>query len=120
MKTPFLIFVLLIMISPDPSCLEKLQSGYKFLKQISVRPGEYGYFETSYVFAKGCSYNLITCPSSEFTRFEVYNSQRQKVIELSDKTSVSIPIQYNCQATGVYYLRLYQGSGELVLGFKRT
>jgi hypothetical protein len=120
MKTILLTLILVAGIVPDPSCTQKLQAGYMFLKQIPVEPGADGYFETSYVFMKGTSYNLITCVSKEFSKMEVFNAARQKIFEINDKAKIADPIQYPCNATGIYYFRLYGGSGEFLLGFKRS
>ena len=120
MKALTITLILMAVIPTDPSCIQKLQAGFIFLKQFPVTPGSDGYFETSYVFMKGSSYNLVTCASKEFSKMEVYNFERKKILEITDGKQIGNPIQYPCTATGIYYFRLYGGSGEFVLGFKRT
>lgn len=117
-------FLLSAGVSPEvnlsvSTCTERLASGYLFLKSHSIKPSSDGFYETSYVFTKGSTYSLVVCCPSTPQRFELYNSQRNKLISTTDPLVFSNSIQYNCQATGIYYYRVYAQEGEIVLGFKR-
>ena len=106
-------------ISLPSTCTERISSGYLFLKSHIIKATAEGFFETSYVFTKGTNYTFIVCCPSTPQRFELYNSQRTKIISTTDPVVFSNAIQYNCQATGIYYYRIYAQEGEIVLGFKR-
>lgn len=101
------------------TCTERLSTGFMFLKSHIIKPGADGFYETSYVFAKGTSYSIVVCCPSTPQRFELFNSQRNKILSTEDPVVFSNSIQYNCQATGIYYYRVYAQEGEIVLGFKR-
>lgn len=120
MKVITLTLLLVFGVFSDPECVQKLDNGFMFLKSYNISPGSTGYFETSYVCTKGTSYNFVTCGTTGYNKLEIYNSSRQKILEIKDASMLNKPIQYPCNATGIYYFRLYAGGGGFVLGFKRS
>lgn len=114
--TTLLLFSLLYFDNPCGSSLEK---GFLLIKSFDVQP-KGDYYELSYVFTKGTSYNLDLCPVESFEKLEIYNNARVKMIETKDQTVLRSSIFFPCAQTGIYYIRIYNGSGAATLSFKRS
>lgn len=72
--------------------------------------------EYSYVFSKGTTYVITTCEknTNEQLIVELYDRTRKKVASNFDKKSkkYNSKIGYQCQATGVYYMKYYFADGS--------
>jgi hypothetical protein len=102
---------------------------YTFIKAFKVeidKSGEKNEF--SYVFSKGSNYRIIICDqNSEGNKMVVNFFDRNKKLIASNYLKSSkkfFPVlNYNCSATGVYYVESYfegekNGCGVNILGFK--
>lgn len=109
-------------------CIEKLTSGFNFLKTYKIDPegGARDHVEYSYVFTKGTQYMINVCPEEAAKGnivVSLYDSQRNQVATSKIDNQVISAIAYPCNATGIYYIQ-YTFTGDAscggsALGFKR-
>jgi hypothetical protein len=87
---------------------------YKFHHSESNESNEF-----SYVLIKGTTYFFKIAPGPGSTEFELFNEKRDRVIAAPNTVT---SVQFNCNATGVYYLKCKEikNCGGLTLSFRRT
>lgn len=98
-------------------CVQKLTDGFLFLKSYKLEKT----FEFSYVLAKGNTYKFLFCSGENLvSRVELFDASRNKVFTIQDKNLINdTGIAFQCQASGIYYIKCYDGAGEVIMDFRR-
>lgn len=98
-------------------CVQRLIDGFLFLKSYKLEKT----FEFSYVLAKGNTYKFLFCPGdAPVSKVELFDSKRNKVFSIHDKNLINQSgIAFQCQASGIYYIKCYDGAGEVIMAFRR-
>ncbi len=92
-------------------------SGFNFIKSFAFtcKPSED--FEFSYVLVKKSRYNVRLClEHSSSLQVELYNSYRDKLLTFTPKPESVDSFVYECNATGIYYIRILNREGKEVSG----
>lgn len=111
------------------SCAPEL-GDFNYINKFDVQVNEPGAKpEFSYVFSKGTTYRIVVCDQGdESNRMEVRLYDRDKKLiasnYLSSKKQYFPVLNYQCSATGVYYMdarfkSTKTGCGVMILGFSK-
>jgi len=100
-------------------CNAILPSGYYFLKNWDIKSFSDEYEQVSFVLTKGTQYSFSFCHESysDSKNFRIEDSKRNSVF--TGKIPETNIVNFNCQATGIYYVLVRGCNGKMVLGFKR-
>ena len=109
--------------------LKEVQSGYMFVKSFRIdgKEGSRRKIEYTCVFSKGISYQvLISSADGQASGIvgTLYNPERKKLASNYFEGKHYRMLQYNCNATGIYYLAFtFRDTptfcGAAILSFKR-
>jgi hypothetical protein len=118
----------------DPEGLLKKYAGllddYVFIKSFPIETSKEGdKSEYSYVLSRGINYKIVVCDNNEEGKRMIVNllDRNKKLIAsnyLKSNKKFYPSLNYNCSATGVYYVEVFfegekKGCGLNILGFKK-
>ena len=122
-----LVFIQAVMRSNETPCQNGIED-FIFIKKYSINGLDMQYVENSYPLTKGTSYLINLCSkdcNSNNLIISIFDRQRNLVTTNESNNKLSNSMRFDCNATGIYYMRYQSMSpgkfcGESVLAFKRS